>query len=396
MKRYLELDSLRGLAALSVVINHALNVLPEFGGNGEPTALSILATGPLHIFWAGHQSVVLFFVLSGFVLSLPFHKGSPEIGAFFVKRICRIYIPYWTAVFLAFGAFACFGSGGIPELSEWFAGTWRQPITQNVVAQHCMLIGSFCNGHYNPVLWSLVIEMRISLIFPLLMLCVIKLRWQTSLLLVGIGCYVLGRGGHWYASHIMANHCDYWLTLMYVYMFLAGSILAKHATEIGNRWQGLSPIKRRGILAAALVSYAYVFWLPAGIQTPASRIFGDFPTVAAVCIFIVAALNSSRLSNQLHRPSVILLGKVSYSLYLLHGIILLSLVNALYGQWPLGLILAAVVPLSVIAAIISYYLVEAPSIILGKKLAVIAVHIHAIGERWFSVIPIHTQPIRKQ
>ena len=372
MARYHQLDSLRGLAALAVVVNHTLNVLPVFGGGalGSGWLYGLASSGPLHLFWAGHQAVVFFFVLSGFVLSLPFYKEQPGVAAFVIKRICRICIPYWAAVLMAFMAFVWFSRGAIPELSVWLAGTWSKPITAKVVAQHLFLVGNFENGHYNPALWSLVVEMRISLLFPLLMLCVTRLRWQVSLLAVGMGCYALGRAGDWYSNHISAAPFDYGSTLMYGYMFIAGALLAKHASAIGKRWRALSPARRRAVFALAVITYAYVFWLPARMQTTASRIFGDFPTVAAICIFVVAALNSNRLSARLLNPSLVLLGKVSYSLYLLHGIVVLALVNAFYGRWPLGLILVAVVPVSLVAAIVSYHLIEVPAIGLGRRLAV--------------------------
>jgi peptidoglycan/LPS O-acetylase OafA/YrhL len=241
-----------------------LNVLPEIGGGavGRGWFCGLLCSGPVHLFWAGHQAVVFFFVLSGFVLSLPFYKENPGVAAFVIKRICRICIPYWVAALIAFVAFACFSRGGIPELSVWLAGTWCEPITAKVVAQHALLIGSFHNGCYNPALWSLVIEMRISLILPLLMLCVNRLRWQASLFGVGIACYVLGRAAQWYFSHVVEASSDYWSTLMYVYMFIAGALLAKHATAIGKRWRVISPARRRAVFAIALIAYAYAFWLP--------------------------------------------------------------------------------------------------------------------------------------
>lgn len=55
------------------------------------------------LFWNGHSAVILFFVLSGFVLSLPFFKGEYKFdySRYLVKRICRIYIPYLIIIMLA-------------------------------------------------------------------------------------------------------------------------------------------------------------------------------------------------------------------------------------------------------------------------------------------------------
>jgi len=83
--RFEQLDSLRGLAALSVVVNHFLNILPGIFDN--PNDFWFLKYTPLHLFWAGHEAVIFFFVLSGFVLSLQFFKKKLKFCIFKVTPI---------------------------------------------------------------------------------------------------------------------------------------------------------------------------------------------------------------------------------------------------------------------------------------------------------------------
>ena len=123
-----ELDSLRGLAALTVVISHHLIVLPVFF---NPTnwhghiPVNILKYTPLHLLFAGHEAVILFFVLSGFVLSLPFHANKQgPYASFVIRRICRIYLPYIVSVAAAVIMCRLLSRGGIPELSPWLNLRW--------------------------------------------------------------------------------------------------------------------------------------------------------------------------------------------------------------------------------------------------------------------------------
>jgi peptidoglycan/LPS O-acetylase OafA/YrhL len=77
--RVTSLDGLRGLAAVVVLVHHALLAAPVFaaayyGGSVADRvggmAWAFIYT-PLHLIWAGTEAVYLFFVLSGVVLTFP-------------------------------------------------------------------------------------------------------------------------------------------------------------------------------------------------------------------------------------------------------------------------------------------------------------------------------------
>ena len=57
---------------------------------------------PLRLLVDGEAAVILFFVLSGYVLALPFIAGTQlTYGRYLVKRICRIWLPFAAAILLA-------------------------------------------------------------------------------------------------------------------------------------------------------------------------------------------------------------------------------------------------------------------------------------------------------
>jgi peptidoglycan/LPS O-acetylase OafA/YrhL len=162
--RFEVLDSLRGLAALSVVLSHIFLVIPNF------FITSRLNNTPIHIIWAGHEAVILFFLLSGFVLSLPYTINKPPLyKSFLIKRITRIYIPYIISILIGIIFISIIPRDGINGLTNFFSRTGMAvSIDTSTLLSHLVFLGDYKNINLNFVVWSLIHEMRISIFFPLL------------------------------------------------------------------------------------------------------------------------------------------------------------------------------------------------------------------------------------
>lgn len=156
---------MRGLAAVIVLFHHFIHMFyPEvLTGTGIVSVL-------VYPFIGGLESVMFFFLLSGFVLSLPFLRGkSQPYSVFLRRRIFRIYGPYLGALTLAVAGCALWHNrlGTI----GWAAGTWFAPVSLRSVVQHVVFLGDYDYNRYNTAFWSLVYEMRISIMFPLVCYC---------------------------------------------------------------------------------------------------------------------------------------------------------------------------------------------------------------------------------
>jgi peptidoglycan/LPS O-acetylase OafA/YrhL len=373
-QRYDQLDSLRGLAAITVVIYHYLLIFPiffedTFGRSGY-YLVNLLKYSPLHMFFSGPQAVMLFFVLSGFVLSLPYiNNNSQEYPVYITRRIARIYIPYIVSVIFAIIAAMLFLNDGIYTLSSWANGRWSESIRFQSIFQHFLLIGSFDNGKFNPVYWSLIHEMRISLIFPLIMLIVMKYSNKFSLIssifvsgLGFVGTFFLGKIG---------IETDYLYSLYYGFTFVIGALLAKQKDLLIRFYMSKTLMIKIIFVICAVLLYTFPSWvrhieiIPVRLLDPPNTIM----TSIGSAMFIIIALASKSAKKILLIKPVHFVGKASYSLYLYHCIPLFALLVLFYEHIPTWLILILSLVITMLLTVLSYYLVEIPSIKLGKSLS---------------------------
>jgi peptidoglycan/LPS O-acetylase OafA/YrhL len=358
--RYAQLDSLRGLAACTVVLCHATDVLPVVYHN--PERVWWLTGTPLALLVAGHAAVVFFFVLSGYVLALPFLKGPVSWPAFAFRRICRIWIPYIVAMVVAVGCAVLFHPTPVAGLSQWA----NQPIafpSGQLMLDHLLMVGVFPNGTYDPVIWSLVYEMRISLVFPLLVL----------LLRLGAWWRVLGAAAALSVAELVAERLPFWsgsedlpMTLHYAGFFVLGMLLARDMPKLQALYARFSFRTKALLWVLAVACYTHQAWLLPHSRLQHIPLYRDGLTAVGVSLFIVFALSASRFSTWLGSRPLVFLGKTSYSVYLYHAVILLSLVHLFYGKVPLVLLWLGTVLLTLGVATLSYHLIEVPSIRLGK------------------------------
>jgi peptidoglycan/LPS O-acetylase OafA/YrhL len=368
-KRFNQLDSLRGLAALTVLAGHYLNISPIMVNDtlNEKYLVNFYKYSPLHIFSAGHEAVILFFILSGFVLSLPFYSKSEfHYGKYIIKRFIRIYVPYIISVFLAVFLNLHLSRGGITGFSNWFNNVWKMPIDWEMLNGHLFFIGSFHNDAFNPVYWSLVHEMRISIIFPFLMFFIIRYKWFTN---VGVGIFI-GIVGYKVSRnlYIQENTADYYNTMIYILMFIIGALIAKHKDFFINKYNNSNRMTRILLFFIAVMSYTSVWTFPNVLFLKIS-IVNDYFVALGVCIFIISSISSSILSKFLLLRPVHFLGKISYSIYLYHSISLFSLMYLFYGKIQISMILILSFLVTMVLATMSYYLIELPSINIGREIS---------------------------
>lgn len=367
-RRFDELDALRGIAALIVVCGHALRSSPAWG---ESALLRTLDRTPLHLFVAGREAVILFFVLSGFVLSLPFWNGrSTSFGSYAVKRVARIYLPYLIAMAAALGLFVMFAGGRLELMGDMFNKHWQRPLTAGAVADHLIFIRPFDSGEYGMVYWSLIHELRISLIFPFVMLLLLRLRTPGSFLLAAL-LSIAGTAWAYNFSLRLGDGSSEWAVSLHITaLFVMGAMVAKH-----REWlvQGFSRLGRGGrwavVLGGAMV-YLYA--------RRVTDVFGEHAINQAIehwligfggAIFMIAAMATAERVPVIRSRPLLFLGKASFGLYLYHGAIIWAMVWAFHDALSLWFIYVLAVISSLVVAWVSFRWIEQPAMGLGKALA---------------------------
>jgi peptidoglycan/LPS O-acetylase OafA/YrhL len=367
-RRWDSLDALRGIAAFLVVTFHCAQVSTGFAAARNPLSLSAwldmwswLKFTPLRLLVAsGPPAVVLFFALSGFVLSLPFLRSSRQrgYGEFAIKRLCRIYPPFAFAVLVSAVLYALVAPSSIPELSPWFNTVlWDRPLSLDYIIRNLMMTGLPHDMTLDLVMWSLVHELRISLIFPLLFLA--TRRWPVASVVgslgLGLACTAALAGNE--ATNLVTSLID---TARFVPLFVAGIVVA---ANVGAIRAGVARLPGR-IVAFLWVASVVLLMAPG----PSVSNYYDFIWGAGAVGLLVLTAGSLSADRLLSVPPLVWLGRVSYSLYLIHVPLLIAVVHLTYGMLPLWVTISGVVALSLVSAELMHRFVEKPSIWLGRRL----------------------------
>ena len=343
-KRTAGLDGLRGLAAVTVALGHFFFLFPQ--NRWTP----LWKYSPLYVLIAGREAVVLFFVLSGFALHRMIgHRANFIYSRFVLRRVIRIYGPYLVALTLAVAANFWLARGPKPGFSEWFNTAWPLPVRVADVRAHVLFLGDYDTTVFNGAFWSLIHEMRISLLFPLLD-WLVRGRGITFGVCVAAAMLVTGT----LLSPLIGEPNNLGETLHYAGLFVAGILLAERpALRIRAIWIIVGIVLfyyGRGLARLFPAEYADLLDLPVGL---------------GAALIVAYAVKAKWLLG----TTVQWLGRRSFSLYLIHTSVLLALVNLLHMKQPHIALLWLYLPVTMLVTELFYRGVEQPLLKLSRQAA---------------------------
>jgi peptidoglycan/LPS O-acetylase OafA/YrhL len=326
------------------------------------------AMGPVGL----SQGVSFFFVLSGFILAHVYPSvrahGAPR---FLLARLARVWPAHLATLLLATILLPPQVWGAKPEEpSDFF----------QAALAHATLTQSWAPtaGHhyaFNPVSWSVSVEWAFYLLFPLLIhnwARTWKPKLAFSLALAGGVVALAGRAAGEGRAIDMMN-LVYFQPLARLWEFTLGMAAALAYMALRTRgWPGARGCTLLETLAFGLAALA--IWQSEGLArtlresgwvSPAVEIWlqrGGVSCLAFALLIIVMALGRGLLSRLLSLRVFVVLGEISYSVYLVHHILLRlhSEREEFFADLPLGLSYALYWLVTLVAAWVMWTLVEKP------------------------------------
>jgi peptidoglycan/LPS O-acetylase OafA/YrhL len=353
------LQSLRGIAALVVLIHHC-----TFYYDYDPTLKKAA-----EIIFNAHAAVILFFVLSGFVLTLSLKDATPSLKsflAFYIRRAFRIYPALWVGCALAVTYGVVFHEVALPNIvAEWWWSEHRRELP-TTLGSYLLLFGGVDTRLPLPI-WTLFLEIVASIGLPFVAV-VVRTKPKTLLLATVILSLLVLFGPALPARKLTFPTC-----------FLIGAAIVPAKDWLA----GVISTQRRAVIL--MLAGFVVLWfgrLPMHADYRTSY-FASSPAIVeayGAAMLIAPVWIFDRLVPALDSKHTVALGDISYSLYLIH-MPLIGLFSGFLGEIiriklflesPLIATVALfvlVLPSTMFLSSLSYRYIEVPSMRAGKRLS---------------------------
>ena len=328
------LDSLRGIAAIAVVLYHYTYGYTEFPG----VALRIHSPGEKHmpgldlVATNGHFGVYLFFIISGFVIFMTLER-SPGMVDFSVSRFARLWPPYLVCAGL---------TSSLIVLSDFnpFHLTVKDALL-NVLMMN-RLLG---NVAIDPSYWTLTYEVLFYAGAAMIFFC-FRLRRIEWACLAWLGLAFGARISSFGANHqrigvlLDVDYCHFFVLGMMIYLI----------SQRRNTWLTTS---------TAILAYAMTLFGPA--NNPGALKLWQFMLLMALFALAVLLI-AERKIRFLDMGPFLFLGEISYSLYLVHQVAGYCVIRELEAVgWHLNYAVWAAVLVAIVLATCVRKWVEVPA-----------------------------------
>lgn len=332
------LDSIRGVAALLVVLSHVFETFLFNNSSGYPVLGNLYENIEL-----GRLGVIVFFLTSGFVIPWSLKTNTAHtVKNFVIKRFFRLYPAYWLSIIVA--VVVAMGPGVHVESI--------QQVLINFTMIHKFLGSESVIGAY----WTLHLELVFYVLCAMLFLTG-RLHNSNFLILLTVFFSLCALGA------AMSLH---FLGIRIPVMMPQGLAVMFFGALLRNYFIDKQPGVGKSLIILAVFYFScmsiadYFYYADSWVKWFSTH-------TIAFCVFCLF-ITKIKLNNKLS----VYLGRISYSLYLLHpmviGLTFYLLGDFSYTGTGFYIVILCVVVASIVCADLSYRYIEKPAVDIGYKL----------------------------
>ena len=285
--RFYDMDLYRFVAAVIVVMFHY-----TFRGFAADDLSTIEFPYLAQVFKYGYLGVDLFFMISGFVILLT--ACNKNIIDFTISRMVRLYPAFWVSVTFT-------------ALAAWFFGSEKFAVEpMQYIANLSMVSGYFGIKYVDGVYWTLLVEIRFYLLVGLFLLFGKIQYFKYFLILWSLVA--------WVNLHVnISGQVAFLLLLDWASYFIAGATFYLIKVEGGHLWKTVM------VISAYLLSLQYAWLRIPFLEVHYSSGFSEVIIGVIITVFYLCmAATAYGKTDMINRKEMLVLGVLTYPLYLIH------------------------------------------------------------------------------
>ncbi|MBI9098404.1 MAG: acyltransferase [Spirochaetaceae bacterium] len=336
------LTSLRFIFALMVFFHHLIFLISKEN--------ELFMKMYKYVFEKGYIGVGFFFILSGYILTHVYKnqiiKNEFNLKRFYIYRIARIYPLHFITLMLSIPL-----TIGILKKTPF---SWTQKFLENILLVQSMIPKRHHYFSFNIVSWSISSEMFFYLLFPFLIILILKLDLRKISILLTIIIVTT-------VSLMLVIKEDLHHALFYINPlfrlgdFLIGIILYRFSTKFSFSSIGKATILEFTSIILLLLFFSGSSHIPQVFQ------FSVYYWLPIAFIIVIFSKQKGKISELLSKRVFLLLGEISYGFYLFHLLIIKYsvMINNKYNIIKNEFVLAVIILiLSIFVSYLSFHLIE--------------------------------------